>query len=439
MSSTPPAGSTDLHNIYCDLALALGTEAHRAGTDDAAAQRYAAVHSHVQQLWARTVQQLGSRMSAADRVGVPPVVQPDPAAPADLDVDMVLEAVASYRPPTDAGAGVGRAPRLLPVSVRTAALVWCAAATVLAVVLGLTTPINLGAVPLFLIPIATVLLVAWRGAGGVRGFFYAIGLAPLALVPGAAGVAVAALAIVVLVEGFAYITYLSSAVDGSWEDDPRAQRRPLEIELAVYSLAAATIRVDMVGLLVIACLAGFLWRRRWTAALAAALTCLAWFVQQRSAGGADVVVYLVLAGHWARAVFHRPWLAGRMSLTEVGISLSGWALRGTWRAARRAADNVLPPLGAASGSGLLSGLTSREAGTRTPGGGSFGLRYCNTCLTSTEHDKAGFSQPVCRRCLGKAGRRGDRDATFRQTCGTCRGPTQHTDSGKCLNCWRKGR
>lgn len=435
MTSTPPAGTTDLHNIYCDLALALGAEAGRAGTGDAAAQRYATVNSRVQQLWARTVQQLGSTMSAADLAGVPPVVQPDPAAPPDLDVDMVLDAVASYRP----SPGAGTAARRIPVSVRTAALTWCAAAALLAVTLGLTTPIKLGAIPVFVIPIATVLLVAWRGAGRVRGFFFAIGLAPLALVPGAAGVAVAALAIVVLVEGFAYITHLSSTVDGSGEDDPRAQRRPLEIELAVYSLAAATIRVDMVGLLVLACLAGFLWRRRWTAALAAALTCLAWYVQQRSASGADVVVYLVLAAHWARAVFHRPWLAGRMSLTEIGLRLSGRAVRGTYRVAVRTAENVMPPLGAPTPGWLFPGLASGAAPARTPpAGGGGGMKYCSTCVRNTPHDPAGFSLPVCRRCAGGANRGKDERTTTR-SCPVCRAPMPHAGNGKCLNCWKKAR
>jgi hypothetical protein len=438
MRSTPPAGLTDLHHIAGDLAMVLGAATRQAAADGTAAERYAAVNHRVQQLWAQAVQQVAAGLPAADLAGLPPVVEADPTAPIDLDIDGILDNVAAYRP----ARGDESAPRtsfVTVVSVHTAALAWCAVAAVVAVTLGVATPVRLGAIPLFLIPVATVLLVAWRGAGRVRGIVYAIGLAPLAVAPGAAGATVAALAIVGLVEGFAYITHLSSAIDGSWADDPRARRRPLEIELAVYSLAAATIRVDMVGLLVLACLAGFLWRRRWTAALAAALTCLSWYVQLGSASGADAAVYLVLAVHWSRAVFHRPWLAGRMSLTEIGLTLTGRALRGSWRMAERATGGVLPPLGAPKPGWLYRGLTSREAGTRTAGGGTFGLKYCNTCLTSTEHDKAGFSLPICRRCVAKAGRTNTRDATFRQSCGVCRGPTPHTHDGQCLSCWKKGR
>lgn len=437
MSPTHDTAS-DLANIHRDLAFALGAAQHQASSDPDAQDWLLGVNHRVQRAWSQTVQRAGAGLPPGDLQGIPPVVEPDPDAPDDLDVEVILEHVAAYRPPGGEPVRSRWAPPGFPGSTRTAALIWCAAAGTLAVLLGVTVA-GLAVVPAFVPPIAVALLVAWRGAGRVPGALFAIGLAPLALLLPHVLVSVAALAIIALIEGFAYLTYLSSASDGSWEHELRAQRRPMELELILYSLAAATVRVDVVALLVLACLAGLLWRRRWTAWLAAALTALALSVQLASVSGAEVLVYLALGVHWLRAAFHGPWLASRLSITEIGLSITGRAVRGSWRVAQRTVENALPPLAAPSRGGLFSGLTSREAGTRTPGGGSFGLRYCNTCLTSTEHDKAGFSLPICRRCVTKAGRRGGKDGTFRQNCGICRGPTQHTHDGKCLSCWRKGR
>lgn len=379
----------------------------------------------MQQLWSLTVQRLGAGLEQADLSDIPPTVEPDLQAPADLDVDAILDHVAAFKPaatvtPQQPWSPFGRA-----VTVRTAALVWCAVAAVLAVVLGV---IGVGpvVVPAFLPPIATGLLLAWKGVGRVPGVLWAVGLVPLVFLVVATNTAVA---FVVLVEGFAYLTYLSSSEDGSWQHEPRAQRRSLEIELVLYSLAAWTTGNDLVVPLFFACLAGLLWRRRWTAATAAAVTGLVLLLTLTPAAVLNHgPVYAVLAVHWVRAIFHDPWLASRLSMTEIGLTLSGRALRGSWRVAQRTVQNALPPLVSPQRGSLFQRL----------GSSGDGLRYCWTCHMKTPHKSAGFSLPICQRCVGKADK-ATSGRTFGQSCPVCRGRTPHTDGGKCLSCWKKGR
>ena len=109
-------------------------------------------------------------------------------------------------------------------------------------------------------------------------------------------------------------------------------------------------------------------------------------------------------------------------MTEIGLTLSG-----QWRVAQRTVENALasPQRGS-----LFQGLGSGSSGD--------GLRYCWTCHMKTLHDSAGFSLPICRRCVGKADK-ATNGQTFSQSCPVCRGRTPHTDGGKCLSCWKKGR
>lgn len=435
MSSAPRDDMVDLRDVYSDLAAALGAAHHQATLGDGSPERLAAVNQAVQQLWSLTVQRLGAGLEHPDLSGIPPVIEPDLEAPADLDVDAILDHVTDFEP----------APVVIPqqpwspfgwaISVRTAALVWCAVAAVLAVVLGLTVagPVVVLA---FIPPIVTGLLLAWRGVGRAPGVLWAIGLAPLVIIAVGTGTA-AVLVALALVEGFAYLAYLSSNTNGSWQHEPRAQRRPLEIELVLYSLAAWSTRSDIEGLLLVVFLAGLLWRRRWTAATAAAVTGLAPFLELGSWSVTAAyfnyygLVYAVLAAHWVRAIFHGPWLASRLSMTEIGLTLSGRALRGSWRVAQRTVENALPSLVSPGRGGLFQGLAS---------GGSTGdgLRYCWTCHMKTQHKSAGFSLPICQRCVGKANTTTS-ERTFSQSCPLCRGRTPHTDGGKCLSCWKKGR
>ncbi len=321
------------------------------------------------------------------------------------------------------------------ISVRTAALVWCAVAATLAVGLGLTIA-GPAVVLAFIPPIVTGLLLAWRGVGRAPGVLWAIGLAPLVIIAVGTGAA-AALVAIALVEGFAYLAYLSSNADGSWQHEPRAQRRPLEIELVSYSLAVWSTGSDIEGLLLVVFLAGLLWRRRWTAVAAAAVTGLAPFLGVSSWSVAAAyfnhygLVYAVLTAHWLRAIFHGPWLAGRLSMTEIGLTLSGRALRGSWRVAQRTVESALLPLASPQRGSLFQGLGNSN-------GSGDGLRYCWTCHMKTQHKSAGFSLPICQRCVSKANTTTS-ERTFSQSCPLCRGRTPHTDDGKCLSCWKKGR
>jgi len=76
-------------------------------------------------------------------------------------------------------------------------------------------------------------------------------------------------------------------------------------------------------------------------------------------------------------------------MTEIGLTLSG-----QWRVAQRTVENALasPQRGS-----LFQGLGSGSSGD--------GLRYCWTCHMKTLHDSAGFSLPICRRCVGKPTKR----------------------------------
>ncbi|MGH3812555.1 MAG: hypothetical protein ACRDUV_08875 [Pseudonocardiaceae bacterium] len=429
MSSPPRDDTVDLRNVYNNLAAALGSAHHQATLGDCSPDRLVAVNQTVQKLWSLTVQRLGAGLEQADLSDIPPTVEPDLQASADLDVNAILDHVAAFEP-----AAVTPQPPWSPfgwvVSVRTAALVWCAVTAILAVVLGVIggEPVVVSA---SLPPIATGLLLAWRGVGRVPGVFWAVGLVPLVFLVVAPHTAVA---FVVLVEGFAYLTFLSSSEDGSWQHEPRARRRPLEIELVLYSLAAWTTGNDLVVLLFIACLAGLIWRRRWTAATAAAVT---GFVLLLTLSPTAVLnhgpVYAVLAVHWVRAIFHGPWLAGRLSMTEIGLTLSGRALRGGWRIAQRTVENALPPLTPPARGNLFQGL-----GSSSNSSSGDGLRYCWTCHMKTQHKSAGFSLPICQRCVGKADKATSR-RTFSQSCPVCHGRIPHTDGGKCLSCWKKGR
>ncbi|MGH8920168.1 MAG: hypothetical protein ACRD0H_17855, partial [Actinomycetes bacterium] len=326
----------------------------------------------------------------------------------------------------------------LAVPARTAALVWCAAAVVCAVVLGVAGG-GAVVVPAFLPPIVTGLLLAWRGAGRAPGALWAVGLMPLVILVGGPGTAVA---FVALVEGFAYLVHLSGTADDSSPPELRVQRRPLEIELVLYSLASWTTGIDMTGLLIVACLAGLLWRRRWTAAVAAAITGLALVVELNTSSVAGVLVshglvYVVLTAHWLRAISHGPWLASRLSMTELGLVLSGRALRGGRRVVQRTVENALPPLVSPPRGGLFQGTGNRGNNSSINSGDN--LLYCWTCHRKTEHKPAGFSPPICLRCVRKAGNsRSER--TLIRSCPVCRqGPTPHTAGGKCLNCWKDGR
>lgn len=178
MSSAPRGDAVDLGNVYSDLAAALGAAHHQSTFGDGSPERLAAVNQAVQQLWSRTVQRLGAGMEHADLSGIPPVVEPDLEAPAELDVDAILDHVAEFEPAPAVTPQQPWSPFGWAISVRTAALVWCAVAAVLAVVLGLTVagPV---VVPAFIPPIATGLLLAWRGVGRAPGVLWAIGLAPL--------------------------------------------------------------------------------------------------------------------------------------------------------------------------------------------------------------------------------------------------------------------
>lgn len=431
MSAAPRDDTVDLRNVYGDLAVALGSAHHQATRGDGSPDRFAEVNRTVQQLWSLSVQRLGAGVSPADLSDLPPVVEPDLQAPVDLDVEAILDHAAGFEP-----VAAGTAPRLqslfdIGISVRTAALVWCTVVGMLAVVLAVIDerPVL---VLVFVPPIATGLLLAWRGVGRAPGAVWAVGLAPLVSL---VAVPIASVAVVVLVEGFAYLAYLSSNDDGSWQHDLRAQRRPLEIELVLYTLAASVTKNDLAALLIVACLAGLLWRRRWTAAAAAAVTGLVLLGELLNPAALlnHGPVYAVLAVHWIRAIFHGPWRASRLSVTELVLTLTGWVFRGTWRVAKQTAENVVAPLVFPGQGGWLQSL-----GGNSTGSGDDGLRYCWTCHKKTQHKSAGFSLPICQRCVGRADT-GTSGRTFSQSCPVCRGRTPHTDGGKCLSCWKKCR
>ncbi len=256
MSSAPHGDTVDLRNVYDDLAMVLGSAHHRARLASGSPDQLAAVNQAVQQLWSLTVQRLGASLERADPGDLPPVVvEPDLQATADLDVDAILDHVAAFEPAA-ATPQQSRSLFDLAGSVRTATLVWCAVAAVLAVFLGVTV------------------------TGPV-----------------------------------------------------------------------------VVALLFIACLAGLLWR--WPAA--AALTGLAPLLElSPSSITANFVnhglVYAVLTARWARAIFHGPWPASRLSVTELGLARSGRELRGGWRVAQRSVENTLSQLASPRRGDLFHGL-----------------------------------------------------------------------------------
>lgn len=444
MSTTEPDGVIDLQAVYSDLAAALGAAQQRAGD---APDEVAAMNERIQQRWSQAVQRAGAGMDPALLQSLPPVVTPDPPASTDIEID--IDAVLDHVDAFSFAAGAPAAPQGrrfgFTGSLRTAALGWCAAAVVLAVLLGVTVSGSV-VVPAFIPPVAVVLLLGWRGAGRAPGALWAVGMLPLVfLLAGQGTTAAAALAFVVLVEGFACLIQLSARDDEPWGREPKARRRPLEIELVVFSIAAWTTKVDVVALLVLACLAGLLWRRPWTAALAALVSGLAVFIElapwtNAGADFADLLVYAVLTAHWVRAVVSRPWRASRLSATELGLSLGGRAVRGSWRAARRTADNVLPGLPVpGSPGGRAGGPGSTGSGATGPAQPeNEGYRYCWTCHQQTKHEPMPMSPPVCRRCAAGA-TTFDRGMNIYEDCATCRQKTMHTHDGTCLSCRGRGR
>lgn len=441
MNPARPADMTDLRGVYSDLAGALGAAQRMAAAPGGTREQATAANQRVQQAWAQAVQLLGAGLDQAQIREIPPVVIPDPEAPPDVDLDVVIHHVNSF----SSGFAV---PEPEPVrrfgftgSVRLAALIWCGIAAVLALLLGVTVA-GAVVVPAFVPAIATTLLLAWRGIGRAPGALWAVGLLPLVLLlVGESTTAASAVAFAVLVEGFAYLTYLSGVDDEPTRDEPRVRRRPLEVELVLFSVAAWTTKVDVVALLVLACLGGLLWRRRWTAVTAAAVSALALFIEfapwtTAPADAADLIVYVLLTVHWTRTVFHGPWYAGRLWATEMGLALGGRALRGGWRVARRTADNMLaaPPVTGQPGRGATGGGAYGDPS----GSEDDGLRYCWTCHQQTKHEPRYMAPPVCRRCAAGA-TTFDRGLNIYEDCPECGGKTMHTHDGTCLSCRGRGR
>lgn len=423
MSTAERDQLADLRNIYQDLALALGAAYHldqEPATD---------VADRVAHLWALAVLRLTGDTEDLDAAGIPAVVEPDPEAPADLDIDGYLDHVAEA---VDGAPEPDRAPAGLRMpTVRTAALGWAAAAFVLGIVLGLTGsgPVVL---PALLPPIVTALIAAYVGAGRMPGALWAVGLAPMVLLlAGGRTSWFATLGFVVLVEGFAQVLRLAgrpASLDSSTRAGRRLRRRPLELALVVYTLAALTVRSDLTAVVFVCCVGALLWRRRWTALVAAALCGLIVLVPSlalREPGGGvlpDVLTYLALTVHWGRAAFNRAWLADLLSFTELGLVLTGRTLRATYRTVRRHTDAALAPLSAPSPGSL------RQADA--------GMRYCWTCHQRKPRIAAGTSPAICEDCLRRAGRR-DGEALHRKWCDRCARFQPFTHRG-CLHCWEKG-
>jgi hypothetical protein len=336
-----------------------------------------------------------------------PLPSGDP--PGRLDVEGSPAHVAAAVEPATPPLGGDRWP-----TVRTAALLWVAAATVFGVVLGSTFsgPV---ALPAFLPPVATGLLAAFAGAGRAPGALWAVGLAPLAfLLPGATSW-LAVLAFVLLVAGFGYVLWLA---------DPWARRRPLELGLVLCGLAALTAPTDVVAIVFVCWAGALLWRRRWTALVAAGVcgfTALGPSILYTAPGGGvppDVLTYLVLTAGWGWAAFDRAWLASRLPLVERILRLVGLGARSAYRTTQRYADGVVATPG------------------RAPARQEAEMRYCWTCHQRKPHIAPGTSPAICTDCLGRAGQlRGE--ALRRQWCDRCARHQPFTHRG-CLRCWETG-
>jgi hypothetical protein len=389
---------TELQDVYQDLARALG-----------AAHGDAEVEERVARLWTLAV--LGLADENSDLTGLPATVEPDDDPPAGFDVEGCLAHVAAaVEPATPLLPGNSRAP-----TVRTAALLWVATTTVLGVVLGstLSGPV---ALPAFLPPVVTGLLAAFTGAARAPGALWAVGLAPMVfLLPGAATSWLAVLAFVLLVVGFGYVLWLA---------DPWARRRPLELGLVLCGLAALTAPTDVVAIVFVCCAGALLWRRRWTALVAAGVcgfTALGPSILYTSPDGGvppDVLTYLLLAAGWVWAAVDPVWLADRLQLTEWVLRVVGRGARSAYRTTQRYADGVV------------------TTPARPPARHEVDTHYCWTCHQRKSHIAPGTSPAICTDCLGRAGQRGG-ESLRRRWCDRCARYQPFTYRG-CLRCWETG-
>lgn len=425
MRSTGYGRTAELQDVYGDLARALGAAVGDASVED-----------RVGRLWHRAV--LRFTAGDVDPTGIPAAVTPDPAPPPGFDVEGCLEhvtaAVASGAgtatmraqaaaeaplpgavpevrlPAAAAGSSVGR------LSVRTAALLWVAVAVVFGGVLGVTLsgPV---ALPAFVPPIVTGLLAAFVGAGRGAGAWWAVGLAPLALLlPGAATSWLAVAVFVLLVGGFGAVLWLAA---------PWARRRPLELGLVLYSLAALTAPTDVVAVVFVCCAGALLWRRRWTALVTASVCVFIALgpaiISPAADGGVppDVLTYLALAAGWAWAAFDPAWLAVRLSGTEWVLALMGRGARSAYRTTQHHTDGMPAPPG----------------NTAPPRQGA-DTHYCWTCHQRRPDIAPGTSPAICTNCLRTAGQRGG-EPLRRQWCDGCARFQPFTHRG-CLRCWETG-
>jgi hypothetical protein len=397
----------ELRDVYQDLAWALGAAYRETGGPPTE------VEDRVARLWTLAV--LRSADEGVDPSGVPATVEPDLDAPDGFDVAGCLHHVAGAVEPADAPPDQvdGRTP-----TVRTAALAWVAAAGAAALLLGVTGsgPV---VVPAFVPAIATGLLAAYLTIRG-PGALWAVGLASLVFLLAGAGTSWAAVVMfVVLVAGFGYILWLA----GQQDPGPRARRRPLELGLVLYTLAAMTVRTDVVAIVFVCCVGALLWRRRWTALVAAAVcgfTALGPSILPPTLDGGtppDVLTYLVLTAGWLWAAFNLAWLNDPLKLTEWGVRRFGRGARAAYRTAQR--YTALP-----------------QPQPRVVPSGPDGMGYCWTCHQRKPHIAPATSPAICADCLRRAGRRTG-EPLHRQWCDRCARFQPFTHRG-CLRCWETG-
>jgi hypothetical protein len=431
--------SASLIDQYRDLML-------RIGEND----EVAFVDRRAEELWSTALAQAVPALEPDVLATVPRTVDVSSDAPADFDVDGCLNKVArvlgGHQDPHGVAAYAN--PRLVGAT-------WLATCLLCAVVLGMTVR-GLVVIPAFVPPIMTGALLIAFGVGRLPGFVWAIGLMPLALLLSSGAPPsdhsqlymppqwYLGVLFLVLVEGFAYLLRLMGEQDLRQRDEAgkpitdrqilRAKRRPLEVSLVLCTVVAVTDSSDTAAILLIACLAGLLWRRRWTSVLAAAVCAIMVFVASDLSGPwADWAHPIVLGAfvvHWIRAVFNPAWYE-RLAMTEAVLGVAGSTIRGIYGALSRGADASWSRLSIPTA--IPANTTTTEPRTQRYQKDQF-PRYCNTCLGSTPHVAgSGLSMPICVQCGSKATGGGYKDRTFPRYCASCAGSTPHTAKG-CIVC-----